>query len=375
MIRIITQICIFMLVMTPIIVSAQIFNVEADGEYVMGDNDTKIEARRMALEHAKRTASEQAGSYLESTTTVKDLVLTNDEIRSVTAAIIQTTVLSEGITLLENKTTQFVVRVKASVDTSALNSKILELQKNGKTKEQLVKLQNENLNLLRRLDDLSRQFVGASSEKINKIHEERDALFQNIDKNNKAIHIALTKGALLKLALNSQEKLESDKTVVDKIMSIIAESVKVEIGSPEVSAIGDKSEVSIPVKWSLDRSNLKDMFALWNSICKFTPTRYSRHGHTFEETFTNDDTYNRLKCISRQKYPKDNVNEYINYSKIEVVINVGSHQNSFYVKEGDGINFEGSRVFKADFLTSELIAIDNIDAQVKVRSGRDSPAE
>ena len=42
------------LVFQTALVYARTYDVEAVGEYVMGDSDTKLEARRIALEQAKR---------------------------------------------------------------------------------------------------------------------------------------------------------------------------------------------------------------------------------------------------------------------------------------------------------------------------------
>jgi len=43
----------------PSFVFAKIYEVETTGEYVMGDRDTKADARRIALEHAKLTATDE----------------------------------------------------------------------------------------------------------------------------------------------------------------------------------------------------------------------------------------------------------------------------------------------------------------------------
>lgn len=45
-------------------VAAEIRTITATGEYRMGDNDTRTDAKRMALLDAKRLASGQAGTYL-----------------------------------------------------------------------------------------------------------------------------------------------------------------------------------------------------------------------------------------------------------------------------------------------------------------------
>ena len=93
------------LVLLPIFVSAEVYKVEATGEYIMGDNDTKIVARRLAIEQAKRSATEQIGTYLESKTVVRNNQLQKDEIRTYASAILKTNIISENISLLADKTT------------------------------------------------------------------------------------------------------------------------------------------------------------------------------------------------------------------------------------------------------------------------------
>src|SRR3989442_3522627 len=61
--------------------SAQVREIVAHGEYRMGDNDTKVNARRLALEEAKRNALEQAGTYVSIPTEDKKLQLAEDQVR------------------------------------------------------------------------------------------------------------------------------------------------------------------------------------------------------------------------------------------------------------------------------------------------------
>ncbi|MDK2957788.1 MAG: hypothetical protein PWQ57_3286 [Desulfovibrionales bacterium] len=55
---------------------------------VMGEKDSKDGVRRLCLDRARRAILEQAGVYLESTSTVKDLALDKDELRLFSAAFI-----------------------------------------------------------------------------------------------------------------------------------------------------------------------------------------------------------------------------------------------------------------------------------------------
>ena len=67
---------------------AEVRVVTAQGEYRMGDRDTREDAVRMATESAKRNALEQVATYLESITVVDGMDVTKDEIRTYTAGLV-----------------------------------------------------------------------------------------------------------------------------------------------------------------------------------------------------------------------------------------------------------------------------------------------
>ena len=53
----------------------------ASYKYTMGDNDTKNDAKRICFLEAKRLAIEKAGTYIESSTEIKNFNLTRNEIQ------------------------------------------------------------------------------------------------------------------------------------------------------------------------------------------------------------------------------------------------------------------------------------------------------
>lgn len=73
----------------------EVIVVEATGSYLMGDRDTRTQARRLALEQAKRNALEQAGTRLESLSRVENFELKRDEIITKAAGTIKAEILSE----------------------------------------------------------------------------------------------------------------------------------------------------------------------------------------------------------------------------------------------------------------------------------------
>ena len=123
-----TALCTLMLAFVPGGADAAPEIIEADGVYMMGDNDTPKNARDAARNEAMRAATEQAGVYIESTSEVQGYALTRDEIRTVAAAVLR--VLHEDVTpeLIEGAW-RYRVHLVCSVDTEGIDLKALAQKK------------------------------------------------------------------------------------------------------------------------------------------------------------------------------------------------------------------------------------------------------
>ena len=73
----------------PTVVFAEIQTFTATHTYILGDHDSKDDARQRCLLEAKRKILEQAGVYIESESEVKNFDLTKDKITSFAAAVMQ----------------------------------------------------------------------------------------------------------------------------------------------------------------------------------------------------------------------------------------------------------------------------------------------
>jgi hypothetical protein len=255
----------------PSIALAIPYEVETTGEYVMGDQDTKVDARRIALEHAKLLAVEQIGTYLESETIVKDGQVTKDEIRTYASAIVKTTVISENISLLENKTTIFQLKIRASIDIGALEIKENEIKTNVKRKEQIAALQSENLQLIKELERLSAKLKNEKAEEYRGLRQERENLFDKLEKNQNSIRIVFEKGTFLNLALEDKAKLKEGKNKIDDALKFISDNVKLTVGEPKIRYKGNAVDLTIDVKWQIE-----DMDEVRNKMAPF----YAFHANT-----------------------------------------------------------------------------------------------
>ena len=108
---------------------AEISTITATGEYRMGDHDTRADAKRIALQDAKRLALEKAGTYLESITEVKNFQLDREEIRAYTAGIVEVTEQQTRSTM-EGETTVVRVDVTGKINTSVVARQTDALRKN-----------------------------------------------------------------------------------------------------------------------------------------------------------------------------------------------------------------------------------------------------
>ncbi|WP_447600870.1 hypothetical protein [Nitrospira sp. Nam80] len=164
-------------------VAAEIRTVTAQGEYRLGDRDTKEDGIRLAAEQAKRHALEQVAFYLESITVVRDLDVTQDEIRSYTAGVV--TVQDQRIALrLEDQAVVVQVTLTARVDTNEVVQALAAVKQHEEARGELLALQQEIDQLHLELDTAN-QALGAAttSEQARESSHRRETLLSQAQSN------------------------------------------------------------------------------------------------------------------------------------------------------------------------------------------------
>src|SRR4030067_3517513 len=138
----------------------------SEGTYNMGDGETPSVAESRALLQAKRTALEQAGTYVESWTKVENLQLTKDEIQVLASGIMEVEILDKKRTVVGDGI-HFWIKIKARVNPD----KIEEMAKRVKEKavvEDYKKIQEAYDKSQKEIEELKRQLAGAKNEKEKK---------------------------------------------------------------------------------------------------------------------------------------------------------------------------------------------------------------
>jgi len=179
--------------------------VVSEGKYVMGDLDSKKDAKALALIEAKRLALEQAGTYIASSTEVRNFQLSKDQINTLASGIMSVEVLKEDWKL-SGENMVVTIQIRATIDTSNLKDKISRMQE-GEGTENYKEIQNQLAVLQKELSELKAQrqkeaAAGAKeppTKELQEKHEDivkRMSALEYVEKGNGALATQRWKDAL-----------------------------------------------------------------------------------------------------------------------------------------------------------------------------------
>ena len=153
LLSIVMSIAVLLIGASPALAAQEI--IEADGSYVMDSrlDETAAIATARAREEAKRNAVEKAGVYLEAYAKTVDLMLEQDEIRTVTAHFLNVLDEQSSLKIIENNLIEFTVHIKALVDVTDAE----RLKSMMKDRTQLELMTEQNRELQAKYDELKAQ--------------------------------------------------------------------------------------------------------------------------------------------------------------------------------------------------------------------------
>jgi uncharacterized membrane protein YgcG len=162
---------------------AEIRQVSSQGEYRMGDRDTREDAVRLATEAAKRNALEQVATYLESVTVVEGVDITKDEIRTYTAGLVL--VIDQQTNLrLDGDTVVVTVDLTAQIDTEEVENAIAALRENEDARQQLVALKDEIDTLHQELESANQALaLATTTEQVQQASQQRQDILNRVQSN------------------------------------------------------------------------------------------------------------------------------------------------------------------------------------------------
>jgi hypothetical protein len=153
--------------------------IYATHKYIMGDNDSKNDARKMCFLEAKRKVIEKAGTYIESLTEVKNARLTRDEVLAYSSALLKVETIKEDWKMSGGNMV-VILKVKADADTGDLQNKLSNIRKDKSIQKEVIEQQNKLRHLEKQVIQLQQKLGAIDSEKAASLRKDRNVVFKEI---------------------------------------------------------------------------------------------------------------------------------------------------------------------------------------------------
>jgi len=137
--------------------------------YEASELDSKTSCRAIALEQVKRELLEELGTYVESTTVVQDYAIEKDEIRTISAGVVQTRLIDE-----KWNGRDYWLKAQLSADPDEVAASIAKVRNDSKLAEELAESRAEKEDALREVDRLKAELADARADQA----QSREALNQ-----------------------------------------------------------------------------------------------------------------------------------------------------------------------------------------------------
>jgi tetratricopeptide (TPR) repeat protein len=153
-------------------VFAEIKSLVKEYTYQASELDSKTTCRAIALEQVKRELLEELGTYVESTTVVQDAQIEKDEIKTLSAGVVQTKILDEK---WDGKS--FWLKAEVSADPDEVAASIEKLKNDQKLADELAESQAEKEKALEEVERLKAELAQSNADK-EKLAQYNDAVKQ-----------------------------------------------------------------------------------------------------------------------------------------------------------------------------------------------------
>lgn len=230
--------------------------------YIMGDGDNRASARQAALEQIKLKASGEAGTYILSTTTLRENGDLTENIQIIGASLVKIVESEESLSVNQSGQAVLLVKATTSLDERELTRRVELLQQDKEKARQVKLLQAENEVLRGDLAQI-RNALAAKSDpsKIAGLLSRQDSTIKRLEDNGRTLTLVFERGALLKMASHSSDAYEKAILALDGqfFAPIMQSPITAVIESVEASVDGYVALVR--VGWSVDAKRARSVLA------------------------------------------------------------------------------------------------------------------
>lgn len=287
-------------------------------QMVMGDNDTLTSARALNIEQIKKSASDYAGSYVETEQKVTGSRLTKQQIRVLTAGFIEIVDSKDTRTLNQSGSVVLTTTATVRISQEAINNGLEKLKNDPERRQKMEVLRKDNQRLRKELFDITKQINSGKAR--TDLMAARNAILQDLDNNRESSRQVFEEGTLFQLATLGNDEYELAKKDIDNnVFGFIQHEAQVQTGRPQFTKNNDGTyNIAVPVTWSFDHK------PAYQTLGKYLEVSQGKGRHTPPSAFKFSEYHNKGNS---QKLPfTEKLQDYITNKTIALRVNAGSKQ-------------------------------------------------
>ena len=190
---------------------AQVQTIVASHTYIMGDNDSRNDARHLCFLEAKRKVLEMAGVYIQSHDEMVNSELTKSQISSYSAAVLNVEVVKEDVGFSNGQST-VTMTVKALVDPVDVRKRLKAIVEDRELQEKVLRQQKQLRDLEEHIRQLNAKLSDAAPDSLASLRRERKVVIGNIEELERKKQAAMQR--ILEEDSKTQETTEKIKRFI-----------------------------------------------------------------------------------------------------------------------------------------------------------------
>ncbi|EHH1074825.1 hypothetical protein ACFM0N_004074 [Vibrio parahaemolyticus] len=238
--------------------------LEVTEKYVLGDNDTLIDARNLSIEQAKKSASDYAGTYVEQSLVVDDNKITKQQIRVLTAGFLEVLSTTEQRSLDQSGKVTLTTKAVIRLSKQSVQDGLSKLKTDPDRLSTILRLEEQNQYLrdeISRLNGIINPSDSQSPKRIDLI-DKRDGLLLKLDQNRTSVRQIFAQGTLFQIAKQNNKEFDRAKqTLHEQIFDYFKYNTEIIVGTPEFLDNGDGTyNMMVSVTWNTPYGPTKSFF-------------------------------------------------------------------------------------------------------------------
>lgn len=250
--------------------------LEVTDVFVLGDNDTLIDARNISIEQAKKSASDFAGTYVEQSLVVTGDNLSQHHIRVLTAGYLEVLNTTEQKRLNDNGHISLTTTSTIRLPKDSVKNGITRLRSDSSSLDSLKRLEEDNQQLRAELARVSALLESSSlhgPENHSGLSERRGELLVKLERQRSLVRHFFEQGDLLRKARSDDMAFEIARfRFEDEVLEHFKRNTEISLSEPEFTDNGNGTyNMRVFIAWDTPIEETKPFWQSYFNILEPNP--------------------------------------------------------------------------------------------------------